>query len=145
MPAYGFIRCLHTTQRLSRDNNAAGVAVKPVAECGRKSVLPFWSILPLFVQIIQNLVDKRIPVGAFFRMAQKPRRLGNHKDIIILIDDAEMSFCRSKRFFLCKGIYRFLRKVKLQRISGAEQLTALRPAAVQLNTLFPQHFIQKTL
>ena len=78
-------------------------------------------------------------------MGQKSCRLGNHQDIVILIDNAKMALRLGHRLFLHKGLDGLLRQVKLEGIACMEQFIPLRSASVQFDAFFPQHLIQEAL
>ena len=54
----------------SRDHNAAGVAVNPVAQRGSKGVFPLGVPLLLLVEIRLNVVDEGVDLLRFIRMTQ---------------------------------------------------------------------------
>ena len=99
--------------------------------------------MSFFVEVIQNLVCEGIPILRFFRMGQKPSGLIHHQNVIILVNDAEVTLCHRNGLFLHKSCHGFFRQIQLEGIPLQQHLAALCLAFVELDAFFPQHFIDK--
>ena len=143
--ANDFIHRLHALQGFPRNHDAACVSIQSVAECRGKAALRRRGILPLLIKIIKHLINQRIGITAFFGMCEQSCRLGNHQNLVILIHNTEMPFCRRHRFFLHKGLHRFLGEVKPEGVPCPKQFVSLCLTAVVFDAFFPQHFINKAL
>ena len=154
-------------QRFPADHQAAGVPVQPVADGRPEGGKLLLLQLPARQQIVrQPFIQGVIPRLRLLR--QKAGRLVRKKHLAVLVQNgdgkqflfgslrrggagtAECRFperrtgfpeCRDRSPELFNGL---VRKKKADPVSHVQLLAPVRPAAVQRDVLFPEHFIKET-
>ena len=128
---------------LGGDDDAGGVAVDPVDQCGREAVLRRRIVFALFVQIALYTRDQRVAVFVLVRVDEQAGFFVQQEDVLVLVHDRQLP--RRLQKVVGRGLF-------VQHVVGEEHadLVALMQTVgcltalpVDADILFADRFVQQ--
>ena len=86
------------------NDNAACVAVDPVAQSRRKGIFPTGIPLPLLVEVGLDVVDKRIDLFRLVGMDHKTGPLIQKEEVFILVEDVQLRLEKGEKEVVLPGL-----------------------------------------
>ena len=128
-----------------RDDDAARIAVDPVAEGGRKAVLPGGVVLALLVEVVEDAVDQRVRLAALVLVDEQAGALVREEDVFILVEDVDRGRDGEEGGRAGRAAEKLVVQVEGKPVSLAQTGGDLAPLAVELDPLGADGFIEQGL
>ena len=93
---------------LGGNDNAAGVPVDPVAQGGRKGVLPFGIPLFFLVQVGLNVVDEGVDLLRLIGVDHQTRPLVHQQQILVFVHDVQLGTEHGEKDVFLRGLVKEL-------------------------------------
>ena len=107
----GFNLLVDDPQRLGvfgGDDDAAGIAVDPVAQGGGEGVFPFGIPLPLLIEVGLDVVDEGVDLLSLVGMDHQAGAFVRQQQVLVLIDDVQPGLEQGEEHVFLRGLVKEL-------------------------------------
>jgi len=126
------------------DDDAAGVAVDPVAQRRGEGILPLGVPLPLLIQIGLHVVDEGVDLFRLIGVNHQTGPLVQQEDVFVLVENVQFGLEKGQEEVILPGLLeKFVVDIQLQHIAGLQPLIPLTALSVALDALDADVFLQQ--